>query len=329
MENKTKAILKDLQSHPVTAYINSLTSPNSRRTMLSSLRSVIACALEVETITIDPMQVFTFEWGLITPDKLKALRAALLNRYSDSSASKHFAAVRGVLGSCFDQQLIDSDQWMRIQRVKSISVHRNNKIGRRLSDGEIRALAKVCAADETPAGARDDAILGLGITQGPRIAEVSKIQLSDYDQTSGDLIIRSSKNGKTRTIRASNATKDSLDEWLELRGDSPGALFCRVLKGGDIAIEKISTTSLNRMLKKRASQAGVEAFSMHDLRRSFITAGWELGIPGTQIQTIAGHSSIATTASYDRGDLETALKSGERLHYPSMRAKRTSQKSAA
>ena len=328
MDNKSKAILKDLQSHPVTAYINSLTSPNSRRTMLSSLRSVIAVALEVATHEVDPMQVFTFAWPSITTDKLKALRSALLQRYSDSSASKHFAAVKGVLGACFDQQLIDSEQWMRIQRVKAISVHRNNKIGRRLSDGEIRAIAKVCAADETPAGARDDAIIGLGVTQGPRISEASQLQLSDYDPSTGNLVIVASKNGKSRTIRASNATKESLDEWLELRGDAPGALFCRVSKGGEILISQISTTSLNRMLKKRASQAGVEAFSMHDLRRSFITAGWELGIPGTQIQTIAGHSSIATTASYDRGDLETALKNGERLHYPSMRAKHTRQKSA-
>ena len=73
------------------------------------------------------------------------------------------------------------------------------------------------------------------------------------------------------------------------------------------------------MLSKRAEQAGVKPFTMHDLRRSFLTNGWAIGIPGVELQTLAGHASIVTTAGYDRGGLEQALASGEWLHYPSMR----------
>ena len=38
-----------------------------------------------------------------------------------------------------------------------------------------------------------------------------------------------------------------------------------------------------------------------------------------ELPRFGGHSSIETTASYDRGDLEEALRAAEKLYYPSMR----------
>ena len=132
-------------------------------------------------------------------------------------------------------------------------------------------------------------------------------------------MILGAKGGKSRVVRFSNSTKASIDEWCALRGNEPGSLFCPVDKAGNIAVSAMSTTSIGKMLMRRARAAGVRFFTMHDLRRTFITNGWAIGIPGTQLKTIAGHSSIETTASYDRGELEEALKSGERIHYPSFR----------
>lgn len=157
------------------------------------------------------------------------------------------------------------------------------------------------------------------MTRGPRISEVVNFELRDYDLESGDLVIRNSKGGKTRTIRASNSTKESISEWLQFRGNQSEPLFCPVVKGGQVKLTSLSTVAIGKMLKKRAKQAGVKPFTMHDLRRTFLTNGWSVGIPGTQLKTIAGHSSIETTTSYDRGDLEEALKISEKLHYPSMR----------
>ena len=313
------ALAKDLTSHPVTSYINSLTSRNSKRAMLSALKTILGVALEMDPQDIDPLQVYEFSWPTITPDKMNALKAALLARYSRAHSAKCVAAVRGVIGASFDMELINADQFMRLRRVKGVSVRRNSKAGRKLAEGEIRALAQACADDTTPAGARDDSIIGLGYTQGPRISEIAKLELSDYDPAVGDLVIRGAKGGKTRTVRVSNSTKDSLDEWISLRGDVPGPLFCPVDKAGHTHVTRLSTTAIGKMLRKRASQAGVKPFTMHDLRRTFLTNGWAIGIPGTQLKMIAGHSSIETTAAYDRGDLEEALKASARLHYPSLR----------
>ena len=314
-----KTLQTDLTKNPVKAYLNSLTSPVSKRTQLSSLKSVIAMAMKVEPGEVDPIQVYEFTWHLIDPAMLKSLRAALIKKYSPAMASKSFAAVRGVLGACFDQRLIDAETFLRLQRVKGIKVDRNQKTGRCLSEGEIAALAKVCAEDQSAAGARDDAIIALGYTQGPRVSEFAKFELSDYDRKTGELQIRNGKGNKSRTIRAANSTKISMDEWLKFRGDEPGPLFCAINKAGDIKISGLSQQSLSKLMHRRADEAGIPRFAIHDLRRTFITKGWAIGIPGVRLQMLAGHSSQATTASYDRGSLEDALKEVDKLHYPSQR----------
>lgn len=318
-----EALTAQFSKHPVTSYINSLTSNSSKRSMLSALKSVFALALKVDPREIDPLAVYEFAWIDLSPVEIKAMKAMLIERYSRRMAAKCLAAIKGVIGAMLDDTDLISkpETYMRLMRakaVKGISVGGGQKAGRKLTDGEILALARVCADDPSPAGARDDSILGLAYTQGPRISELVGLQLSDYDPESGDIVILG-KGNKTRTVRASNSVKRSLDEWLELRGDEKGPLFCRVRKDGKIHVAAISTTALDKMLKRRASQAGVAAFTCHDLRRSFLTNGWAAGIPGVFLQRIAGHSSMSTTSSYDRSDLESALRSTEKLHYPSLR----------
>jgi len=315
----SRAISKDLTDHPVTSYLNSLPAKQSRAAMKSALRAVLALAMKVEPQEVGPLEIWEFPWHSLTPDKLNALKARLLSKYSKAHAAKCFAAVRGVMGACFDLELISAEQLMRIERTKGVKVGKNHKAGRKVSENEMRELARVCAQDPTAAGVRDYAILSLGYTQGPRISEIVKFQLEDYDPASGDLTIIGGKGDKDRQIRASNGTKETLEEWIELRGSEPGPLFCPVNKGGRVFVTSTSKSSLGKMLAKRAEQAGVKPFTIHDLRRSFLTNGWAMGIPGVQLQTLAGHASIVTTAGYDRGGLEQALASGERIPAPNLR----------
>lgn len=316
-------IQKEIHKHPVMQYLNSLTSPHSKRSMRSALRTALAVAQGVELAEISDPAIFEFGWPQVGAAELEALKAALLERYSTSQAAKVLAAVRGVLKMCAREGMIDPEAWMQLSLVDGVKTQRRGKVGRRLTDGEILALAKACADDAGPAGARDDAILGLGFTQGPRVSEIVGLQVGDYDAGTGNLAIRNGKGGKDRTIRAANSTKDSLEEWLGFRGSGAGPLFCPVNKSDHVKQAGLSSTALQAMLHKRAAQAGVKIFSAHDLRRTFLTNGWAAGIPGTQLQAIAGHSSIDTTARYDRGDLETALtNTAGRLHYPSGRDRR-------
>lgn len=315
----SKHLSKDLTDHPVAMYLADMPSPASRASMRSSLRAVLALALKIKPREVDEMAIWEFPWHGMTIGELVALKAALSKKYTPATAAKHFAAVRGVLGACYDLELIDADVYAKIMRKKGVKIPRNHNAGRMLSADEVEDLAIACANDDSAAGTRDLAIIGLCCSQGPRISEVANFRLDDYNAKTGDLQIRAGKGGEDREIRAANSTKQALDEWIELRGSEPGRLFTMINKSGRVfADTSLSKSSLGKMLRKRSKQAGVKPLTFHDMRRTFITNALRI-MPITDVQKIVGHASIETTAGYDRGGLERALANGERVFFPNPR----------
>lgn len=61
------------------------------------------------------------------------------------------------------------------------------------------------------------------------------------------------------------------------------------------------------------SQAGIEKFAPHDLRRTFASAMLDNGEDIVTVKDAMGHSSIATTQKYDRRGLDRLKKASQRL----------------
>ena len=131
----------------------------------------------------------------------------------------------------------------------------------------------------------------------------------------GRLVIRG-KGHKERTAFAVNGAKDALDDWLTLRGDEPGPLFCRIRKGGALVAGRVSTTSFHRMLAKRAEEAGIAPFTWHDMRRTAAGDLLDVGTDIVTVQHLLGHANPKTTSRYDRRPEEAKRLAVAKLHVP-------------
>ena len=68
----------------------------------------------------------------------------------------------------------------------------------------------------------------------------------------------------------------------------------------NMELTRLSPQAIYNMINRRIAQAGIRDFSPHDLRRTFISDGLEVGIDTITVSKLVGHSSPTTTARYDR-----------------------------
>jgi len=180
-------------------------------------------------------------------------------------------------------------------------------------------LIRACASNSSPAGVRDAALIACLYGAGLRRSEAVALDLSCFNSETGELTIHGSKGRKSRLGYATNGSADALADWLQLRGNDPGALFFAVNKGGKIVAHRMTDQTVLYILKKRGWQAGVASFSPHDLRRSFISDLLDAGADISTAQQLAGHSNMQTIAHYDRRGEATKRKAAELLHVPYLR----------
>ena len=170
-------------------------------------------------------------------------------------------------------------------------------------------------------GVRDRAIIAIFLLGGLRLHEMVNIDLDHYDPTRGNLTIIG-KGNKQRLVcidDVAGATPAALAAWLAIRGDQPGALFCPVNKGGRVSVRRMTSQAIYNMLQSRGESVGLPPFSPHDFRRTCI--GRMLSDPDTDIVTIArhvGHTSVNTTARYDRRPDDLVKRAVKRLAVPGL-----------
>lgn len=207
----------------------------------------------------------------------------------------------------------------RIAGVENVRGERS-MVGRHLGSGEIQALMQTCANDDSPAGARDAAILALARATGARRGELTGLTLEDVhlgENETGELIIRKAKGNKERKIPINDGAYHALFDWLAIRGSSPGPVFCRIDKGSTIFTDDhLSGEGLRLILAKRARQAKVENITLHDFRRTFAGDLLDAGADVSTVQSLMGHATATQTTSYDRRPAAAKRRAIAMLHVP-------------
>lgn len=297
---------------PVIAYLASLRSDASRRTMRQALEKVA----ELAGHTLQDMP-----WEKLEAGHLEALGARLARDHSPATANKCLSAVKGVMRRVWrDFHMIDAEHYMRIKDVEGIP-NKRLPVGREISPGEIVAMARVCSEDQTSVGARDAAILAVAAVGGLRRAEIAGLELEDLQDDGSQIMIRLvGKGDKEREVPVDNGGADALRDWLHIRGNSPGALFWSGRKGGRINRGAgMSAQAIYDVLLRRAAQAGVAKLSPHDFRRTVIGDLLDAGADAVTVARLVGHSSTDTTMRYDRRGKRAMKKAASLLHFPYQR----------
>jgi integrase/recombinase XerD len=302
------------ESNAAMVYLVSLTSAESRRTMLRSLDQIASL------LTSGEQDAVALNWGAVRVEHTAFVRTQLIeDGYAPATINVILSALRGVLRAAWHLRQMTSDDYRRARDVKNVTSV-VLPAGRDLKQGEIHGLMAVCADDDSPAGVRDAAIIAVLYTCGLRRSELTALDLADVDLDSGRIEVKSGKGRKARTVYAANGALDALKDWIGVRGDDPGALYCPINKGGKIALgasgKGMTSQAIYNMLRKRAKQAGISDFSPHDFRRTFVGDLLDRGADIATVQQLAGHANVNTTSRYDRRGEETKRIAAQKLHVP-------------
>lgn len=152
-------------------------------------------------------------------------------------------------------------------------------------------------------GLRDRAILELLFSSGLRVSELVGLNIDQVNLARREFSVRG-KGQKDRPIFVSSEAANWIALYLDKRTDTMPALFISHssrtnTSSNDGNFLRLSARSVQRMVAQSARLAGItKHVSPHTLRHSFATDLLMNGADLRSVQSLLGHSNIATTEIY-------------------------------
>lgn len=149
---------------------------------------------------------------------------------------------------------------------------------------------------------RDKTILTMLYSTAVRISELSNIKVTDINFVTKTLHIINGKGGKDRFVPLESKTIYYLEEYFKYREEmNIHNTFLFVSNKGEH--NNLKTASIRQMIYKVGEKAKIEHAHPHRFRVTRITDLLRRGMKLEEVQVIAGHEDINTTANYNRCDL--------------------------
>ena len=259
----------------------------------------------VQSYRRDLMQMITYleEKGIREAAKVTktSLHGYILHMEEQGKAATTISRMMAAIKAFFNYECMQA----RIRRNPAESLHApkvEKKAPVILSVDQVSALLAQ-PSGQTPKEIRDKAMLALLYATGIRVSELIGIQMEDINMNIGFLVCRDGE--RERTIPFGRSAKAALEEYLEharnelLRGKGSDYFFVNCTGGA------MSRQGLSKIIKYYGEKAGIEEdITPHTLRHSFAAHLIARGADMRAVQTILGHSDMATTQMYAayRGD---------------------------
>lgn len=253
----------------------------------------------VQSYRRDLMQMITYleEKGIREAAKVTktSLHGYILHMEEQGKAATTISRMMAAIKAFFNYECMQAC----IRRNPAESLHApkvEKKAPVILSVDQVSALLAQ-PSGQTPKEIRDKAMLALLYATGIRVSELIGIQMEDINMNIGFLVCRDGE--RERTIPFGRSAKAALEEYLEharnelLRGKGSDYFFVNCTGGA------MSRQGFWKIIKYYGEKAGIEEdITPHTLRHSFAAHLIARGADMRAVQTILGHSDMATTQMY-------------------------------
>ena len=233
-----------------------------------------------------------------------------LNRYIDDQGRElslitqgyHLIALRSFLKYCGERNIDTMDA----DRISLPKVQKK-QVSFLLSE-EVARLFDAIDLDD-PNGLRDKAILELLFSGGMRVSELCNLDRDRVNLERREFTIRG-KGNKDRPIFINQSAADAIQDYLNTRTDNLKPLFLNNSRNikkdldNDDSVDasearRLTPRSVQRIVNKYTRLAGItKHVTPHTLRHSFATDLLMNGADLRSVQSMLGHSNIATTQIY-------------------------------
>ncbi|MBA3679132.1 tyrosine-type recombinase/integrase [Candidatus Saccharibacteria bacterium] len=167
-------------------------------------------------------------------------------------------------------------------------------------------------------GLRDRSIIELLFSTGLRVSELAALNIKDLNFKTGEFSVRG-KGQKDRPVYLSESAAYVLSKYLEKRNDDFVPLFVHFrgtqsdFNGGEYT--RLTVRSIQRIVERYAHKAGIaKHVTPHTLRHSFATDLLTNGADLRSVQSLLGHSNIATTQVYTHVTDPQLRKTHQKFH---------------
>jgi integrase/recombinase XerD len=228
----------------------------------------------------------------IGPLHIRAWLAALLEGGASApTGARKLSALRGLLRFLRREGVLADDPSALVERPKL-----GRRLPRPLSVEQVLLLVDKPRSHDL-IGLRDRALLSLCYAAGLRVSELLGLRLGDLDLDRG-VVVAFGKGKKARLVPMAEVTLSHLNEYLSvLRLQSVldrTALVFPSRRG-----RPYSRQMFWKLVRRCARQVGIsEHVHPHRLRHSFATHLLKGGADLRSVQTLLGHTDIATTQVY-------------------------------
>ena len=306
--------------NPYWCYLARLRSAESRHTKQGCLDRIAAILLPLPG-EVPAGYGERVPWWLLTYGQAMMLHGVLTARmdagvWSAAHVNKHLSALRRVIFECWRLGYLDADQRDRLRDFPQVEAVRE-RAGRNVRPDETALMLAACAAEDSPIGVRDAAVIAVLQSTGGRRSEIAGLLIEDYDHAERSVRVIG-KGNKQRTGYLHPAAAGYVDRWLVLVGERQGPVFRRVDRWGNIGAFPLTSRAVGLIVDHRRGQCRLPPLSTHDYRRTFIGELLDAGADLVTVQELVGHQNPGTTAAYDRRPGRTRRAAVDLLTLPAV-----------